>query len=477
MKKILRITFALILLLSLVSTSAFAAPKSIAIPDLEESKSATVSYSDWLAGTNSTFDISLSDLAVDSGLQNGVYSGWCIQDEITELLHGESATIYPSVSDDLPSDLIGLPWGKINYLLNNKIHGAGKTDLDFFKDVQTAIWLLLGDKKLEFGISQEAQQMVDEANNHPEFVPGDGDLIAFIVYYDGMSRKKSDRVQEVIIEVVYQLPPTETPTPTESETPTSTPPTPTETVTITPPPTETPSPTETSTTSPTETITPTSTETSTATATATPTACIPILVTANFAQIASGQSVEGLGAVAQDLNIDAKGTALKLVEGGPPTVFGGPNDAIVINNGLVPGGGFSDVATRNARDAHLYTFTFTPGVTVTDFSLHMLDYGDYNPTLSTSHYASMTAYDAGGNIVSIHELSYTTPAEVNPQSSNLYGNLWFNGDSVTATPGQPGNWTWNVSGVGITRVVLEFGEGFDPFIGFDTLSFITGCPQ
>jgi hypothetical protein len=70
---------------------------------------------------------------------------------------------------------------------------------------------------------------------------------------------------------------------------------------------------------------------------------------------------------------------------------------------------------------------------------------------------------------------YTTPAEYAPQSSNLYGNLINNGDA-SALSGQPGNWTWQVSGVGITKVTLQFGVGFDPNIAFDTLSFTQECP-
>jgi hypothetical protein len=128
-----------------------------------------------------------------------------------------------------------------------------------------------------------------------------------------------------------------------------------------------------------------------------------------------------------------------------------------------------------AQEAHLYTFTFAPGTTVSNFSLHMLDYGDWNTSNSAAHYVSMTAYNAGGVVVAKQELSFTSTTDTIPRSSNIYGDLYFSGDSVAAQPGQPGNWTWNVSGSGIVRVVLEFGVGFDPNVGFDTLTFITEC--
>ena len=180
--------------------------------------------------------------------------------------------------------------------------------------------------------------------------------------------------------------------------------------------------------------------------------------------------------VVPGLNIDAKGTAVRMGAGIDPFLYiatGG--GASIVNGGMVAGGGFSDVTTQQAGQAHLYTFTFAPFVSVGDFSLHMLDFGDLNPTLSTNHYASMTAYAQNGAVVSKHELSYTTLAN-DLSTSELYGDLRMSGDALGATPGQPGNWTWHVSGNGIVRVVLDFGVGFDPNIGFDNLSFAAVCP-
>jgi len=47
---------------------------------------------------------------------------------------------------------------------------------------------------------------------------------------------------------------------------------------------------------------------------------------------------------------------------------------------------------------------------------------------------------------------------------------------ATASPGQPGNWTWNISGSGITKVILDFGDGYDPNIAFDNLSYCPATP-
>jgi hypothetical protein len=491
MKKIVSIFFVFILLSMLFTPDYVIAARDAS---LAISKTfAKVRYSDWLTGSQSTLDIFVSDVLDSTFLSVGVYAGWCIQPRITGLLHGETVTIYSSLDEtNLPADLAGLPWNKINYLLNHKIRGENKSDLEYFKDVQTAVWILVGDKNPEFGVSVEAQQMVAEANAHADFVPGNGDIAAYIVYSDGMLQDERT-VQEVIIEVVLKLYPTETPTLTETESPTPISSlTPTETGTTTPLPTETitatlfPTNTPTNTPSPSETvtITPSPTDTATAnppitsTSTVTPTStliptpvCVPQIVVVDFSGIAPGESVEGMGKVAKGLNIEAKGMAIKIQEGVQPAVYGAGVGNVIWNGGI-GAGGFSDQITQQASQPHRYTFTFEPGTSVSNFSLHMLDFGDLNPTSAMSSYASMTAYNANGFVVAKQELKF---AITGYYSSPQYGNLIITGDALRAVPGQPGNWTWNVAGAGIVKVVLDFGVGFDPNIGFDTLTYITEC--
>lgn len=168
------------------------------------------------------------------------------------------------------------------------------------------------------------------------------------------------------------------------------------------------------------------------------------------------------------LNIDAKGKAIKILEGTQPATFGASTNNALLNGGLTGDGGFSDLITQSSIQPHLYTFTFAPGTTVSSFSVRMLDFGDLDPTLSTAHYAKMTAFNASGVEIGRQELNYNTTS---PYFSPVYGSLFVAGDAINAQPGQPGKWTWKVNGSGITKVVLEFGAGFDPNIGFDTLSF------
>jgi hypothetical protein len=167
------------------------------VPALPSGVPAIVDTGAWLQGRMSTQDTGIDGAA--PFVPAGVYPGWCIQDHVPRDLHGEGATLYSTLGS-LPADVAKLPWGWINHVLNHKLRGPGKTDLDFFKDVQTAIWLLVGERQPSFGISPEARQMVVAALAAPAFVPGPGDVVAVVIYSDGMGTAPGT-VQESIIEV------------------------------------------------------------------------------------------------------------------------------------------------------------------------------------------------------------------------------------------------------------------------------------
>jgi hypothetical protein len=261
------------------------------------------------------------------------------------------------------------------------------------------------------------------------------------------------------------------------------------TTTFTPTATSTSTSTFTPTSTPTGTITPVTWTPSTPTATNTPTGsatptftptpvCPPVRVSANFNNVPVGESVEGMGKVAPNLNIQAtspgnpNAEAIRVAQAQLPSVYLAPNDARARNGGLVADGGFSDASTKALAQAHEYTFTFATGVTISNFTLHMLDYGDLNQALATSHLVRMSAYRENETTPFVtQELSYTTLPDRTPRDSDKYGDLWFSGDAVGARAGEPGYWTWNISGTGIHHIVLSFPEGYDPNIAFDLLSF------
>ncbi len=217
---------------------------------------------------------------------------------------------------------------------------------------------------------------------------------------------------------------------------------------------------------PTGSVTPTFTPTATPTSTGTITVCPPVTVRANFSQVNAGETIEGFGVVAPYLNIDAKGLAVMIQPGQDPFQYRatGTGTAIV-NGGIDPAGGFGDSVTQSAGQPHRYTFSFAPGISASEFSLRMLDFGDLNPTLATNHSVTMRAYNSANQVVGQQVLSYTTTAVRLPPEMTLAG------DATGAVPGEPGNFNWHVTGNGIVKVILEFGEGYDPNVGFDGLAY------
>jgi len=196
----------------------------------------------------------------------------------------------------------------------------------------------------------------------------------------------------------------------------------------------------------------------------------------DFSALNPGDSVEGLDTVSLGLEIDAVGgNAVVLMPGDVTAVtYGAPNGGSSIKNGCMDStGGFADA---DVNRIHYYVFTFD-GKSVSEFSLHMLDFGDYNPTRSTEHLVTMTAYDALGGEVNSDTLEYTSSSAGNPRAngSNV-GDLYLTGDACNALPGEPGNWTWEVSGSGIVKVELVVNKGIDPNIAFDNLCFTIECP-
>jgi hypothetical protein len=159
---------------------------------------ATVDTGAWLGGVMSTQDTIITNAG--AGVPNGIYPGWCIQDYVPIDLHGQTGTLFSTTGGNLPPDIASIHWGKVNWVLNHKVRAPGASDLQFFKDVQTAVWVSVGEQNPEFGISAAAQQMITAANQHATYVPGPGDVVAVVIYSDGMTIFPGS-IQESIIEM------------------------------------------------------------------------------------------------------------------------------------------------------------------------------------------------------------------------------------------------------------------------------------
>ena len=422
MKRFFSLSTLLSFLIVLFSIPGRAAAEPASAPAMDTGIPATVEYLD-TRSQQSFFDIKVNDPQelVD------LYAGWCIQNNIYGELHNEPGTIlYYSTRPGLPADLAGLPWNEINYVLNHKIRGANRSETEFINDVQGAIWILLGSQDIAPEYDTDlARQMAAEAATHRDFIPSPEQIVAVIVYSDGMDASDPESFQEAIIEVPVPLDP-----------------------------------------------------------------CIPCQeqkVDADFSQIPEGGSVEGLGVVAPDLNIQAEGDVVKIIRDGSEeyTAYGSKSSSGVKNIGLADGGGFTNISLVHTvtdrpplPDKNQYLFTFADGVSVNNFSLRMLDFGDYNPSMDSQHFASMAAYDAQNRLVSESWLRYDAETRQADYYSFRYGQLTDHaGDAGYAQPGDPGRWPWSVSGFGITRVELTFYNrpgGQDPNVGFDSLSY-TKC--
>ena len=117
------------------------------------------------------------------------------------------------------------------------------------------------------------------------------------------------------------------------------------------------------------------------------------------APLAETDVIEGAFMVHPNLTITSgpplgpPGTATIVRTDTTPTAYGAPNappPPTLSNNCLERNQGFTDVTSVGLNGpAHRYQFDFTPSVT--EFSVRLLDFGDYNPTGSRRHRVNLIA--------------------------------------------------------------------------------------
>ena len=212
----------------------------------------------------------------------------------------------------------------------------------------------------------------------------------------------------------------------------------------------------------------------------------------DFTSCNPGDPVEGMDTLYIGLNVytefvqDVPGKddgkphkeAKIIVAGQNPRAYGSGSSPA--QNGCL-GSGNGIGIPRNSypeNDIYRFVFEFEPGLTVSSFSLNILDYGDHNLFLTDYHSVTLIAYDALGNELTRYELTYDSDIDIHPTESTEYDNLQITGDACKAinygeaNPGNyPGNYTFEVSYCGISKVVLELGEGPDPYFGIRNICF------
>jgi len=203
-------------------------------------------------------------------------------------------------------------------------------------------------------------------------------------------------------------------------------------------------------------------------------------INADFSGLTSGSSVEGLGTVHELLNISSStGGAKAIFAGTGAGAYGASSDPVKANSNIRNGGigalgGFADL---DGKREHVFDFTFAEGVSVENFSLRMLDYGDFNKSRATNHSILLTALNSQKEVVDEFVFSYESSKALNPIGLYKGGGR---GDALMASEGDPGLLTLSVSGADITAVQLKYQNNGnraniagDPNIGFDTLTFET----
>jgi hypothetical protein len=144
------------------------------------------------AGSFSYLDLTLSGVPGGFSVGNNTYPGWCVEAfnfDFTTGLQYCGATLRLSTDPGLPSHLQSIPWGIVNYILNNK---QGNPD-----DVQNAIWWFTDGWVVTPGeITGAYLNLLADAASQGSFVPGPGDLVAVV-----LDMGAGDNPQIVIIEV------------------------------------------------------------------------------------------------------------------------------------------------------------------------------------------------------------------------------------------------------------------------------------
>jgi len=158
-------------------------------------------HSDWMTGSDSPLDVTLSSVPPGYSVMNGTYAGWCLEDNHMDDVPDGSWVLLLDSSDssiNCPTgSYSGIDWRLINYLLN---HQQGEIE-----DVQAAMWELAGTSDPQnptFPITPAVNAMVTDAYaNGGSFMPGPGDVVAAILCGDGIGPRG---FQDTIIEVPVQ---------------------------------------------------------------------------------------------------------------------------------------------------------------------------------------------------------------------------------------------------------------------------------
>jgi hypothetical protein len=171
-------------------------PTSVDINILSQNTDPTVSQS--------YLTINLANITGTYSVTNGNYLGWCVDDPDTLIFEAQLPKPLLSSYDPSASTIYpGVPWPKINYILNHK-QGT-------FQDIQEAIWkTIFPSNPGHFPVTTAVTNMINGAAANPNFIPAQGGVVAVIIQFDG----PVGNLQDVAIEVQIPITTNQTPPPT-----------------------------------------------------------------------------------------------------------------------------------------------------------------------------------------------------------------------------------------------------------------------
>jgi hypothetical protein len=127
-------------------------------------------------GTESYFEMTLSDIRPGYDVTNGSYLGWCVQTDTSMTRRvNHTVLLYSSYDPAMPVYFQSSNWDKVNYVINHK-NGSRES-------IQNAIWYFVCNYSYPSNDTQ-AQAMIAAANaadNISHFIPQAGETIAILV--------------------------------------------------------------------------------------------------------------------------------------------------------------------------------------------------------------------------------------------------------------------------------------------------------
>jgi hypothetical protein len=148
-------------------------------------------------GTDTYFNISLTNVPSGYDVTNIVYGGWCV-DRTAEMMRSPAihqVRLYSSFNP--PGELATQEWDMVNYVLNHKQGNA--------EDIQEALWYFVNFEDGYIPTSEVALDIVnDTLANGNGFVPRPGQIISIICSPVVLFPPATD-VQVTIIEITVPL--------------------------------------------------------------------------------------------------------------------------------------------------------------------------------------------------------------------------------------------------------------------------------